>query len=176
MLLGDLLTAHRMHELGLISRMVPAAGLEEEVSKIVSRLAANAPLSLRAMKAVLVRAMTFRDGIPHEDIDQLVRASGDSADAREELPPFSSAGRQLSKANREGDKTDVCSDDKAWQELTATNVAALGGELGVYQIADERERVLRIGFAGGRSLFGLRVNSPRRWKNIAAAALSSALK
>lgn len=45
---------------------------------------------------------------------------------------------------------------KAWQELTATNVAALGGELGVYQIADERERVLRIGFAGGRSLFGLR--------------------
>jgi len=35
------------------------------------------------MKAVLVRAMTFRDGIPHEDIDRLVRAAGDSADARE---------------------------------------------------------------------------------------------
>ena len=45
---------------------------------------------------------------------------------------------------------------KAWQELTATNVAALGGELGVYQIADEKEQILRIGFAGGRSLFGLR--------------------
>ncbi len=45
---------------------------------------------------------------------------------------------------------------KAWQELTAANVAALGGELGIYQIADEKEHVLRIGFAGGRSLFGLR--------------------
>ena len=83
LLLGDLLTAHRMHELGLIARIAPAAGLEAEATKILSRLAANAPLSLRAMKAVLVRAMSFRESIPHEDIDRLVRAAGDSADARE---------------------------------------------------------------------------------------------
>ncbi|MGB5092423.1 MAG: enoyl-CoA hydratase-related protein, partial [Parvibaculum sp.] len=83
LLLGDLLTSRRMHELGLIARIAPAAGLEEEASKIVSRLAANAPLSLRAMKAMLVRAMTFLDSVPHDDIDRLVRAAGDSADARE---------------------------------------------------------------------------------------------
>lgn len=83
LLLGDLLTAQRMQEVGLIARIAPAAGLEEEASKIISRLAANAPLSLRAMKAALVRAMTFRDGIPHEDIDALVRVAGESADARE---------------------------------------------------------------------------------------------
>tara|TARA_R110002124_G_scaffold153244_1_gene320242 strand:+ start:35743 stop:36069 length:327 start_codon:yes stop_codon:yes gene_type:complete len=46
--------------------------------------------------------------------------------------------------------------EKAWRALTPDNVAALGGELGVYQLADEKEQILRIGFAGGRSLFGLR--------------------
>jgi hypothetical protein len=46
--------------------------------------------------------------------------------------------------------------EKPWRELTAANVAALAGELGVYQLADAECRVLRIGYAGGRTLFGLR--------------------
>ena len=46
--------------------------------------------------------------------------------------------------------------EKSWRELTADNVAALGAELGVYQLADAEGRVLRIGYAGGRTLFGLR--------------------
>src|SRR5476651_2365382 len=46
--------------------------------------------------------------------------------------------------------------DKPWRELTAENVARLAGELGVYQLADGDGHVLRIGYAGGRSLFGLR--------------------
>jgi hypothetical protein len=46
--------------------------------------------------------------------------------------------------------------EKPWRELTAANVAALAGELGVYQLADAEGRVLRIGYAGGRTLFGLR--------------------
>jgi hypothetical protein len=46
--------------------------------------------------------------------------------------------------------------DKPWRELTAENVARLGGELGVYQLADAAGRVVRIGYAGGRTLFGLR--------------------
>jgi hypothetical protein len=46
--------------------------------------------------------------------------------------------------------------DKAWSELTAENVALLAGELGVYQIADGEGRILRIGYAGARTLFGLR--------------------
>ena len=46
--------------------------------------------------------------------------------------------------------------EKPWRELTAENVAALAGELGVYQLADVEGRVLRIGYAGGRTLFGLR--------------------
>src|SRR5580704_19725626 len=46
--------------------------------------------------------------------------------------------------------------DKPWRALTAANVAGLAGELGVYQLGDADGRVLRIGYAGGRTLFGLR--------------------
>ena len=46
--------------------------------------------------------------------------------------------------------------DKPWQPLTADAVAALPGALGVYEVADAADRTLYIGFAGGRSLFGLR--------------------
>jgi len=46
--------------------------------------------------------------------------------------------------------------EKPWRDLTAANVAALAAELGVYQLGDADGRVVRIGYAGGRTLFGLR--------------------
>jgi hypothetical protein len=45
---------------------------------------------------------------------------------------------------------------KPWIALTPDAVQALPGQLGVYQLADAAERIVYIGFAGGRSLFGLR--------------------
>ena len=45
---------------------------------------------------------------------------------------------------------------KPWIELTAERVRALPGQLGVYQLADAGGAVVYVGFAGGRSLFGLR--------------------
>ena len=83
LLLGDPLPAPRLHALGLIARCVPADGLEAEAAKVVNRIAANAPLSLKAMKALTVRQLAFRDSIPHEDVDALVRAAVSSEDARE---------------------------------------------------------------------------------------------
>jgi enoyl-CoA hydratase/carnithine racemase len=83
LLLGDRLPARRMAELGLIYRAVPAAELDAAAQGVVDRLAGNAPLSLKAMKAVMVRAMTFRDDIAHADVDALVAAASSSADARE---------------------------------------------------------------------------------------------
>ena len=83
LLLGDLLPARRMAELGLIHRAVPPEGLDAAARAVIERLAANAPLSLRAMKALLVRAMAFREAIPHDDVDALVAAASLSADARE---------------------------------------------------------------------------------------------
>ena len=46
--------------------------------------------------------------------------------------------------------------DKPWRPLDAQSVAALPGQLGVFQVADRDGVVIFIGFAGGRSLFGLR--------------------
>jgi enoyl-CoA hydratase/carnithine racemase len=83
LLLGDLLPARRMADMGLIYRAVPAEDLETAAQAVVGRLAANAPLSLRAMKTLLVRAMAFRGGIDHADVDALVAAAASSADARE---------------------------------------------------------------------------------------------
>ena len=83
LLLGEPLPARRMAELGLIHRCVPAEDLAAAAQRVILRLAANAPLSLRAMKALLVRAMEFRDAIAHADVDALVAAASASADARE---------------------------------------------------------------------------------------------
>lgn len=83
LLLGDPVSSSRMAELGMIYRAVDAAQLDVEAQMVIDRLAANAPLSLRAMKAVLHRQMQFRDGIDHVDIDELVESARQSNDARE---------------------------------------------------------------------------------------------
>jgi hypothetical protein len=46
--------------------------------------------------------------------------------------------------------------EKPWIALTADAVRALPGQLGVFELADGEGRVLRIGYAGGHALFGLR--------------------
>jgi hypothetical protein len=46
--------------------------------------------------------------------------------------------------------------EKPWRPLDQREVAALPGQLGVYQIAEPDGEVIRIGYAGGKSLFGLR--------------------
>jgi hypothetical protein len=46
--------------------------------------------------------------------------------------------------------------DKPWLPLCREALARLPGQLGVYQIADTEGDVVFIGFAGGRSRFGLR--------------------
>ncbi len=83
LLLGDPLPAERMHQLGIISRVAPHGELEAAAATLIERLAANAPLSLRSMKQLLVRQMTFRNGIAHEDVDALLAEARSSADARE---------------------------------------------------------------------------------------------
>ena len=54
--------------------------------------------------------------------------------------------------------------EKPWLALTPEAVKALPGQLGVYQLADAEGRVVYIGFAGGRSLFGLRSELERALK------------
>ena len=44
----------------------------------------------------------------------------------------------------------------AWRALDEAHVAAVGGHMGVYEIASREGEVVLIGYAGGRSTFGLR--------------------
>jgi enoyl-CoA hydratase/carnithine racemase len=81
--LGDPLPAARMHALGVISFLSEPDDLEAAADRVIQRLADNAPLSLRAMKALLVREMGFRGSIDHADVDALIDAARRSEDARE---------------------------------------------------------------------------------------------
>jgi len=59
---------------------------------------------------------------------------------------------------------------KPWIELTPEAVKVLPGQLGVYQLADPEGHVVFIGFAGGRSLFGLRSELERALRERPASA------
>lgn len=83
LLVGDPMPAAVLHELGIVAYVAPADALPAEVDRVVERLAANAPLSMRAIKQTLVRAMSFRDGIGHDDIDAILGVVRSSADAKE---------------------------------------------------------------------------------------------
>jgi enoyl-CoA hydratase/carnithine racemase len=81
--LGDPLPATQLYELGIISHVAEPGALQATAAAIVERLVANAPLSLKAMKQLVLREMQFRDGIAHADVDTLVAGVRDSADAKE---------------------------------------------------------------------------------------------
>ena len=83
LLLGDPMPAQTFFEYGIISHIAEQDELEIVAQRVIDRLAANAPLSLKAMKAVIVREMEFRDTIAHDDVDALVQKANRSADAKE---------------------------------------------------------------------------------------------
>jgi enoyl-CoA hydratase/carnithine racemase len=83
LLLGDPLPAQKLLDMGIISRVAPPDQLEEEAQKIIRRLAANAPLSMRAMKRTLVAQTAFWHDMEHADIDAEVARISTSADTRE---------------------------------------------------------------------------------------------
>jgi len=43
-----------------------------------------------------------------------------------------------------------------WRDLTGDEVAAVGAHMGVYELGDAEGNVVSVGYAGGRSPFGLR--------------------
>jgi enoyl-CoA hydratase/carnithine racemase len=83
LLLGDPITATSMYELGVIAEIASPDELDAAAARIIGRLAANAPLALRAMKAAIAREMQFRESIPHDDIDDLIMQVSASQDAKE---------------------------------------------------------------------------------------------
>ena len=78
---GDLLPAPRLAAAHAIAAAVPEAELDAAVERVVDRLARNAPLSLRAVKATL--GADAYVPAPHDDVAALLRRAQLSADARE---------------------------------------------------------------------------------------------
>ena len=71
--------------LGLVNRVVAAADLERAVGDLARQIAHNAPLSVRAMKAFVQRAVDERRRYRRDDLEELFRRVQASADAREGL-------------------------------------------------------------------------------------------
>jgi enoyl-CoA hydratase/carnithine racemase len=60
LLTAEPIGAQRAYEVGLVNRVVPDAALREEAGRLAATVAANAPLSVRAAKA-MVHAAAGRD-------------------------------------------------------------------------------------------------------------------
>lgn len=80
---GRPVDARRAYEIGMVHRVVDPGELEAAASGLARGIAANAPLSLAGMKAVVLRALSPRDAVAHDDLDALARRARTSTDASE---------------------------------------------------------------------------------------------
>jgi enoyl-CoA hydratase/carnithine racemase len=83
LLTGDPLSAERAREVGLVNRVVPDASLRAEVQALAERIAANAPLSVRAAKRTAY--LTSRMGLAEafDEAERIWAPVYRSADAQE---------------------------------------------------------------------------------------------
>jgi enoyl-CoA hydratase/carnithine racemase len=84
---GRLVTATEAQALGLLSRLVPAATIEQVVRKLATDIAANAPLTIRATKEMTRRLMARRR-ITSPDAKDLVELCYGSEDFKEGVESF----------------------------------------------------------------------------------------
>lgn len=82
------LGAEEALRLGLIDFLEPADDLEARVSDYARRVAANAPLSVRAAKASLLHYETFPGGAEHPQVNDLIDMCFDSDDYKEGRAAF----------------------------------------------------------------------------------------
>ena len=83
LLLGDPMSAARLHDFGAVARVAGKDALETVADALISRLAANAPLAMRSMKTIMNRQASFLFDLERGDSDAIVAAVYDSADAVE---------------------------------------------------------------------------------------------
>jgi enoyl-CoA hydratase/carnithine racemase len=87
-LTGQSVTAHRAYEIGLVNHVVPAGETLDRAVQLAETIAANAPLAVRAAKAIAIESAHWRDA----DAFALQRVYTDpvraSADAKEGAAAF----------------------------------------------------------------------------------------
>jgi len=82
---GEPVGAEAALALGLVNQVAAAADLDRAVQALARQIAQNAPLSVRAMKAFVQRAVEARRSYRRDDLEDLYRRVRSSADAREGL-------------------------------------------------------------------------------------------
>jgi len=82
---GSLLDAETARGAGLVTRVVPDADLEAATRTLAADIAANAPLSIRTMKAAIYEANRFRDQKPSPELAAQAAATRRSQDLQEGL-------------------------------------------------------------------------------------------
>jgi enoyl-CoA hydratase/carnithine racemase len=82
---GALLGAEEARTAGLVTRVVPDAELETATRALAAEIAANAPLSLRTMKAAITEANGFRNPRPSVALSAQAAATRKSEDLQEGL-------------------------------------------------------------------------------------------
>ncbi len=83
LLMGHPVTAERMYQHNAVNACVPGHLYQAEVDRVMDQLVANAPLSLRAVKAALSIIGEAGGATAHPDQEAFVRGALDSEDARE---------------------------------------------------------------------------------------------
>lgn len=74
---GEFFAADRAISLHMVNRVVPRAELEATAYRLAETIAANAPLSVRALKRTVRRAMAFREGTDVRDlVEEAARVAG----------------------------------------------------------------------------------------------------
>lgn len=82
---GALLDAESARAVGLVTRVVPDTDLENATMALATDIAANAPLSLRTMKAAIHEANAFRNPRPSAELAAQAAATRKSEDLQEGL-------------------------------------------------------------------------------------------
>ena len=85
---ADPVDGRRGYEMGLVNEVVPDSQLEAAAVAIVQKIAANAPLSLRAMKASVRTSMSKAYDAEHAEVNRLIAAVLKSEDSREGARAF----------------------------------------------------------------------------------------
>ena len=88
-LTGERIDAARALELGLVNRVVPAGRALDAAMELVRRIAANAPLAVRASKHVIVGSLHWPPAEAFDRQRELLEQVTDSLDAREGALAFS---------------------------------------------------------------------------------------
>ncbi len=95
---ADLIDAERGRHMNMVHDVVPAAKLDEITGALAEKVAGNAPLSLRAMKATVRRCMSESFNAWHDDMLQMATAVRRSGDAKEGVRAFLEKRKPVWKA------------------------------------------------------------------------------